>query len=79
LDLKWRKWREAGGDCIMRELITCTGDKVKEYEMGGVCSIHGRQTTVFTILIGKPEVRKSLRGPRNRWEDNIIVVLRETE
>jgi len=44
LDLRGRKWQEAGEDCIMRSFITfmlhqtLLGDQVKEDEMGGACS-----------------------------------------
>jgi hypothetical protein len=45
--LKGRKWWEAGEDCIMKSIITCTlhrillGDLMKE-EVGGACSKHSR-------------------------------------
>jgi hypothetical protein len=41
---------------------------MKEDEMGVTCSMHGR---------GKPEGKRSLKRPRNRWEDNIRIDLRE--
>ena len=31
----------------------------------------------YMILVGKPEGRRSLAGPRRRWEDNIKMDLRE--
>jgi hypothetical protein len=38
LDLRRRKWQEAGEECTMRSVIACTlhyyGDKIKEDEMG---------------------------------------------
>jgi hypothetical protein len=36
----------------------------------GRCSKHGRDEK-YNILAGKPEVKRPLRRPRNRWEDNI--------
>jgi len=48
LDLRGRKWREAGEDCTMRSFITCTlhhiyeGDKIKVDEMGRAYSTHGK-------------------------------------
>jgi hypothetical protein len=48
LDLRWRKWLEAGEDCIVRSFITFTlhqcyyGDKVKEDEIGGACGTGGK-------------------------------------
>jgi hypothetical protein len=32
---------------------------------------------VYKVLVGKPEVRRSLRRPRRRWEDGIGMDLRE--
>jgi len=26
---------------------------------------------VYRVLVGKPEGKRQLGGPRNRWEDNI--------
>jgi hypothetical protein len=41
LDLRGRKWREAGGGCIMRRYTKCySGSKIKA-EMDGACSTHG--------------------------------------
>jgi hypothetical protein len=31
----------------------------------------------YTILVGKPEVKRPLRRPRHRWEDNIRMNLRK--
>jgi hypothetical protein len=48
LDLRERKWWEAGEGCIMRSFITFTlhevllGRYVKEDEMGGACNTHER-------------------------------------
>jgi hypothetical protein len=33
--------------------------------------------SLYKILVGKPEEKKSLRRPRHRWEENIKVI-RET-
>jgi hypothetical protein len=32
----------------------------------------------YEILVGKPEGKKLLRGPRHRWENSIRMDLRET-
>jgi hypothetical protein len=34
--------------------------------------------TAYKILVGKPEGKRPLARPRRRWEDNIIMNLRET-
>jgi hypothetical protein len=33
---------------------------------------------VYKVLVGKPEGKRPLEGPRRRWEDGIRMVLRET-
>jgi hypothetical protein len=37
----------------------------------------GKIRNAYTILVGKPEGRRSLRRPRHRWEDNIKMDIRE--
>jgi hypothetical protein len=32
---------------------------------------------LYRILVGKPEEKRPLRGPRHRWEDNIKMDLQE--
>jgi hypothetical protein len=51
--------------------------QVKEDEMGMACSTNGEKRNAFKILVGKPEGKRSLRRPRRRWVDNIIIELRE--
>jgi hypothetical protein len=65
-------WREAGEDCIMRSFITCmlhhilSGDQVKEDEMGGACSMHGRCEKCIQNFGGKPEGKRLLGRSRRR-------------
>jgi hypothetical protein len=35
----------------------------------------GERRGVYRLLVGKPEEKKPLGGPRRRWEDNIIMEL----
>jgi hypothetical protein len=37
----------------------------------------GEKRTAYRILVGKPEGKRPLGRPRGRWEDNIIIDLRE--
>jgi hypothetical protein len=37
----------------------------------------GEKRNVYTLLIGKPEGRRPLGGPRHRWIDNIKMNLLE--
>jgi hypothetical protein len=44
--------------------------------MGRICSIIGKRNA-YTILMGKPEQKRSLRRHRRRWKDDIKIDLRE--
>jgi hypothetical protein len=37
----------------------------------------GEERKVYKVLVGKPEGKRPLGRPRRRWEDGIIMVLRE--
>jgi hypothetical protein len=37
----------------------------------------GEKRNVYRLLVGKPEGKRPLRGPRRRWMDNIKVDLLE--
>jgi hypothetical protein len=38
----------------------------------------GEEMNVYRVLMGKPEGKRPLGRPRHRWEDGIIMDLRET-
>jgi hypothetical protein len=38
----------------------------------------GEERKVYKVLVGKPEGKRPLGRPRRRWEDGIIMDLRET-
>jgi hypothetical protein len=84
LDVKGKKWRETGEDCIMRSFTTCTlhqillGNKFKENDMSGSCSTHVEMRNPYKILVGKLEMNRLLGKPRCKRENN-RVDLRETE
>ena len=46
-------------------------------EMGGTCSTYGERRGVYRVLVGKPEGKRPLGGPRHRWVDNIKMDLQE--
>jgi hypothetical protein len=46
--------------------------------VGGACGTQGEERKVYKVLVGKPEGKKPLGRPRRRWEDGIIMDLRET-
>ena len=45
--------------------------------MGGACSACGERRGVYRVLMGNPEGKISLGGPRPGWEDNIKMDLQE--
>jgi hypothetical protein len=45
--------------------------------MGRVCSTNGENRTADRILVGKPEGKRPLGGPRHRRVDNIKMDLRD--
>jgi hypothetical protein len=47
--------------------------------MGGTCSTYGERRGVHRVLMGKPEVKRSLGRPKHRWEDNIKMDLQDVE
>jgi len=46
--------------------------------MGGTCSMHGRDENAYSILVGKPEVKRPLGRPRHKGKNNIRMDLRKT-
>jgi hypothetical protein len=47
--------------------------------MDRACSTNGEKTTIYRILVGKPEGKRPLGRPRRRWVDNIKIYIRELE
>jgi len=45
--------------------------------MGGACSMHGVDESVYEVLVGKPGGKRPLGRPRRRWEDNIKMNFQE--
>jgi hypothetical protein len=43
--------------------------------MSGPCSTKGKKRNAYRLLVGKPEGKRSLGGPRRRWVDNIRIDL----
>jgi hypothetical protein len=57
---EWRK--------LHAEDIRYYNDKIEKTEMGGACSIIllGGMRNIFSVLVGKPERRRPLDGPKYR-------------
>jgi len=56
-----------------------SGDKMKKNEIGRACGTYGRQERSVQGFGGKNEVKRPLRKPRHRWEDNIKMNPEEKE
>jgi hypothetical protein len=54
-----------------REEVTGGWRKLHNDEMGRKCSTNGAKRNAYRILMGEPEEKRSLEGPRRRWVDNI--------
>jgi hypothetical protein len=67
LNLRGRKWWEAGEDCIMRNFITCMYHQILS---GGTRRMDDRDEKCIEYF-GKPEGKRPLGRPRRRWEDHI--------
>jgi hypothetical protein len=63
----------------LHTLYSSSGDQIKEDEMGGACSAHGRYEKCVKILVAKPESKRPLERLGHRCEDNIKTDLRVTE
>jgi hypothetical protein len=50
---------------------------MKENELGGACGTHGREQSVYKVLVGKPKGNRPLGRLRHKWEDGIRMDLRE--
>ena len=62
-------------------ICTChiyySGDQIKKHEMGGARRTYGEKIGAYRVLVGKPEGKRPLGKPNNRWEDNIKVDLQD--
>jgi hypothetical protein len=79
LDLRARKWQEAGEVCKLRMFTKYYWrDQVKENETGGACSTNGGDDkNIYKILVGKPEGVIPRGRSRHRWKDNIRINFRK--
>jgi hypothetical protein len=52
--------------------------KAKRMRWAGNVARMGEVRSAYNILVGRPEGRRPLGRPKRRWEDNILMDLRET-
>jgi hypothetical protein len=55
----------------------CIGVTSKVMRWAGHVARMGEKRGAYRILVGRPEGRRPLGGPRRRWEDNIKIDLQE--
>jgi len=66
LDLRRKKWREAGEDWIKRNFIACTlhqmllDYQIKEDAIGGACSTYGKDEKWISISVGEPDGQRPI-------------------
>ena len=51
--------------------------KLRRMRWAGHVAHMGEERRVYRVLVGKPEGRRPLGGPRRRWVDNIRMDLQE--
>jgi hypothetical protein len=83
LDLKGR-WMGCGENCIMMNFSLYSSPNIvrviKSRRLRWVEHVAhmGEGRGVYRVLVGKPKGKRPLGRPRNKWEDNIKLDLRET-
>jgi len=55
----------------------CSGDQIKNKEMGRAPITYGGRRCAYRVFVGKPEGERPLGRLGNRWEDNITTDLQE--
>jgi hypothetical protein len=66
-----------GGNFGIPIRATYPAHLIRENEIGSVCSTYGERRSVYRVLVGKPEGKRSLGIPMRKWEDNIKMDLEE--
>jgi hypothetical protein len=67
----------------MRSFIMCTFHQVirviksRRMRWAGYVARMGEMRNTYRILVGKPEGKKQLGRPRHKWENNVMMHLRE--
>jgi hypothetical protein len=55
------------------------GDHIKKKDLSEACRTEGEVRSACKDLLGKPEGKRPLGRPRNRWEDDIKIDLQEVD
>jgi hypothetical protein len=54
-------------------------DQIKENDMGGACGVYGEKRNAHSVLVRKPEGKRSLGRTRHRLENNIRIDLKTSK
>jgi len=61
--------------CTFRQVIRVI--KSRRMRWAGYVARMGEMRNTYRILVGKPEGKKQLGRPRHKWENNVMMHLRE--
>jgi hypothetical protein len=74
---RWRKLHNEELHDMYTSPSIIRNNQVEESEMGGAYSILQEKRNAYRLLVGKPEGKRPLGRPRQRWENNIKMDLGE--
>jgi hypothetical protein len=72
---EWRILHDEDLDKLYPSPNIITQIKMKRMRWAGHVECMGEERKVYRVLVGKPEGKRPLGRPRNRWEDWIRMVL----
>jgi hypothetical protein len=78
-DGSWRKMHYDEFYSLYSSLNIVRVIKSRRMRWAGHVARMGERRDVYRVLVGRPEGKRSLGGPRRRWEDNIKMDLREID
>jgi hypothetical protein len=73
----WRKLHNEELHCLYSSSSIFRVIKARRMRWAGHVGRMGEVRGAYNILVGRPEGRRPLGGPRRRWDDNIKMDLRE--
>jgi len=74
---EWRKLHNEEPNDLYSSLNFVRVIKSRRMRWAGHVARMGERRDVYKVLVGKPEEKIPLRGPRRRWEDNVKMDLQE--
>jgi hypothetical protein len=75
-DGSWRKVHKNELHGLYASLNIVRVIKSRRFMWAGHVALMGEGRGVYRVLVGRPEDKRPLGGPRRRWEDNIKLDLR---